>query len=322
MSPAKVSVVMPAYNGGNYLAQSVECVLAQTYPHWELVIVDNHSSDATGEIARSYACKDQRIRVVTNPATVSVIENHNIAAAQMASDARWCKVLHVDDSMQPDTLGLMTELGERHEQVGVISAWTTMGDKVLGRVEPFEQCVFKGRDITRRTLLGEIYPFQSPSCLLIRADLIRNRPSFYIGEDLNADVDAAYSLLETADFGVVQKVLINVGRPDESVTTSVVLPLNKLLASNLELLQKFGPRVLSASELDKRIAERMKRYRDFLARCVLEGRDAEFWAFHTDALQRLGFPLTRTSLLWHVAKWIAERPRRLIHYTSKRFKKS
>lgn len=60
-----VSVVTPVYNGERHLAECLESVLAQRYPHWEHVIVDNASTDGSVDIARGYAARDARIRVVT-----------------------------------------------------------------------------------------------------------------------------------------------------------------------------------------------------------------------------------------------------------------
>lgn len=57
-----VSVIMPSYNAEQYIAESIESVLAQTYGNWELVITDDRSTDRTPEIAKSYSVKDPRIK--------------------------------------------------------------------------------------------------------------------------------------------------------------------------------------------------------------------------------------------------------------------
>jgi teichuronic acid biosynthesis glycosyltransferase TuaG len=60
-----VSIVMPAFNCQDYLAESVESVIGQTYQNWELIIVDDSSTDRTVDIARKYASQDKRIRVIS-----------------------------------------------------------------------------------------------------------------------------------------------------------------------------------------------------------------------------------------------------------------
>uniref|UniRef100_UPI00397D36C0 glycosyltransferase family 2 protein n=1 Tax=Salmonella sp. SAL04269 TaxID=3159847 RepID=UPI00397D36C0 len=61
--PVLVSVLMTAYNRQAFIAEAVESVLASTYPHFELIIVDDGSRDDTVSIAQSYAAKDNRIKV-------------------------------------------------------------------------------------------------------------------------------------------------------------------------------------------------------------------------------------------------------------------
>lgn len=65
--PPRVSVVMPAYNAGRYLAESIESVRAQTYVDWELLVVDDGSADDTGEVARRFAETDARVRYARRP---------------------------------------------------------------------------------------------------------------------------------------------------------------------------------------------------------------------------------------------------------------
>ena len=59
-----VSIVLPTYNGSTYLGEAIESCLAQTYPAWELIIVDDCSTDATPALLAQYAARDQRIRVI------------------------------------------------------------------------------------------------------------------------------------------------------------------------------------------------------------------------------------------------------------------
>lgn len=60
-----VSVVMPSYNTAKYIGEAIESVLSQTYPYWELIIVDDCSSDDTDRIVKDYL-SDDRIRYLKN----------------------------------------------------------------------------------------------------------------------------------------------------------------------------------------------------------------------------------------------------------------
>lgn len=63
-NPPLVSIVLACYNSEKYLAQTVDSVLAQTYPHWELIAVDDCSTDQTAEMLKVYAQQDARVRPV------------------------------------------------------------------------------------------------------------------------------------------------------------------------------------------------------------------------------------------------------------------
>lgn len=62
-----ISIVLPIYNGEKYMRKSIDSVLAQTYANWELLIIDDGSTDNTAIIAQEYAAKDHRIRYYKNP---------------------------------------------------------------------------------------------------------------------------------------------------------------------------------------------------------------------------------------------------------------
>ncbi len=67
-----ISMVLPVYNGSRHLAASIESCLRQTYPNWELVIVDDASTDGTPDIIDAYCRQDGRVRSVRNPVNVKL----------------------------------------------------------------------------------------------------------------------------------------------------------------------------------------------------------------------------------------------------------
>lgn len=64
MSEIKISIIMPTYNVGKYIAKAIESVLDQSFKDWELIVVDDGSPDNSSAIAKQYADRDNRIRIV------------------------------------------------------------------------------------------------------------------------------------------------------------------------------------------------------------------------------------------------------------------
>ena len=73
-----VSIVLPTYNGGKYIRDSIESILNQTYTKWELIIVNDCSIDNTYEIINEYAKKDCRIKIINNPINYKLPRSLNI----------------------------------------------------------------------------------------------------------------------------------------------------------------------------------------------------------------------------------------------------
>jgi Glycosyl transferase family 2 len=100
-----VSIIIPAYNAADTLAETIEAILAQTYPHWEAIVVDDGSTDDTARIAQAFAAQDDRIRLISQPnGNVCVARNTGIQAAQFD----WLLFNDADDWIAPTHLEKMT----------------------------------------------------------------------------------------------------------------------------------------------------------------------------------------------------------------------
>ncbi|GAB4405651.1 MAG: hypothetical protein OHK0053_31630 [Microscillaceae bacterium] len=113
-----VSVVITAYNAEAYLGAAIESTLDQTYPHWELILVNDGSQDNTLALMESYAAKDSRIRVLSH-------ENRGISASnnralEVAQGVYFAK-LDADDTMVPERLEKQLAYLQQHPEVTMLS---------------------------------------------------------------------------------------------------------------------------------------------------------------------------------------------------------
>lgn len=291
-----VSVVTPVYNGEAYLRECIESVLAQTYSNWEYVFVNNRSTDRTLEIAETYARREPRLRVITNPEFLPQFANWNAALRQISPDSVYCKVLHADDWLFPDCLEKMVAVAEAHPTVGIVSAYRLEETRVSNAGLPYPSPVTPGREIARRTLLGEYYVFGSPSSLLLRSSLVRAHDPFYQEDILHADTDVCYRLLRECDFGFVHQVLTFTRRHNESLM-SQTQRLGTNAIADIRWLLRYGPEFLSRAEFEQLARARRDGYERTLARNLFALRDAEYWRYQFRELSALGWPVSRWRLL-------------------------
>lgn len=122
-SPA-VSVIIPTYNHAQFLRAAIQSVVDQTYPDWEIVVVNNYSEDDTVQIVASF--NDPRIRLVNfrNHGVIAASRNHGMSLANGKSIA----FLDSDDVWYPEKLQrCMDALGEEAEVVCHGEAWIKEG---------------------------------------------------------------------------------------------------------------------------------------------------------------------------------------------------
>lgn len=101
-TPPKVAIVCPAHNASDFLERAINSVLVQSVTDWELIIVDDGSTDGTLEIARRYSQMDSRIQVIQLGVKRGVAHARNIGLGRAAG--RWLAFLDADDFWLPSRL--------------------------------------------------------------------------------------------------------------------------------------------------------------------------------------------------------------------------
>ena len=184
-----VSVLMPAYNAARFLRPAVESILNQTFDDFEFVIVDDGSTDDTGEILAECAARDPRIRVLTNERNLRIVAslNRGLDACRGTYVAR----MDADDVALPDRLA---------KQVAALARQPDLA--VLGGALTYIDADGKKLNVTRHCTVGDSLlrkcPLLHPTVVLRRAVFARHglryRTEFREAEDY-------YLWLETSRHG-------------------------------------------------------------------------------------------------------------------------
>lgn len=108
---------MTAYNREKYISYAIESVLASTFINFELIIVDDCSTDKTVEIARKFEIIDSRVKVFVNERNLGDYPNRNRAASY--SSGKYLKYVDADDYIYPNGLEIIVALMEKHPKASV-----------------------------------------------------------------------------------------------------------------------------------------------------------------------------------------------------------
>lgn len=135
MTP-RLSLGLPVYNGQEYLAESLDALLGQSFEDFELLISDNASTDDTEEICRTYAAKDSRIRYIRLPENIGAGPNHNLVFAESRGDLfKWAS--HDDLYGRDLLLRCVQALDERPDMI-LAHCWNAIIDSRGTVTQPFD----------------------------------------------------------------------------------------------------------------------------------------------------------------------------------------
>jgi glycosyltransferase involved in cell wall biosynthesis len=305
-----VSVVTPFHNTAPYLAQCIESVLAQTCPNFEYILVDNCSSDGSGEIAEEYAKRDPRIRLVRRTSVLPQVRNYNRALEEISAASRYCKIVQADDYIFPNCLQMMVEAFERHESVGLVSSYWLKGNEVRGTGFPHATPMLSGREMARLYLRTGLWVFGSPTAVMYRSSLIKKGEPFYDETALHEDTEKCMQILKNWDFGFVNQVLSFSRLGNEGISSAV----RNFLPNSLDRyisVRRYASTFLDANEAATLRKNTKREYYSVLAEAKLRRREAAFWEYHTRGLRTLGESIDLSYLGFRMLQktlWLALNP--------------
>lgn len=128
----RFSVLMANYNNGCFIEEAVRSVLVQTYVDWELIIVDDASTDNSWETITRLAQSELRIKVFRNTTNMKVGATKGKCVALASGEI--CGILDSDDALTPDALSVMVEAHHEHPECSLVSSKHYLCDETL-RVE-------------------------------------------------------------------------------------------------------------------------------------------------------------------------------------------
>ncbi|MEM9886223.1 MAG: glycosyltransferase family A protein [Bacteroidota bacterium] len=253
-----ISVLTPAYNREKYIGEAIESVQQQTMDEWEMIVIDDGSTDQTVEIVKAYQAKDKRIILLQNTENqgISATRNHGLAHVK----GKYIAMLDSDDLCLPQRFEQQFSFLEAHPEIAVLGAWSELIGIKDHQFTPEE----KDTQLRLRSL------YRCPmvhSSTMIRTSILQAANLRY-NKDYPAsnDYDFWVRLLPYGQFHNLQTCLVKYRRHDQNISVTNKKDQKKYRAAASRLAFK--------NVLDWEIsAEKHERLFDVLTSAVLHANE-------------------------------------------------
>jgi len=204
----QISLCIPTYNYGRFLPQTIDSILQQTFDHFEVLIIDDCSTDETEEVVKPYAIRNPRIRFIINPENLGMVRNWNLCLAE--ARGKYIKYLFGDDLLlSRDALQKMVSLLESEKSISLVSSSRKIIDSesnTIGMKSPFKRdLVAQGTKLINLCLAKQDNLIGEPTAVMFRkSDATRGFKSQY---RQIVDLEMWFYLLEKGDFAYIREPL-------------------------------------------------------------------------------------------------------------------
>jgi len=274
----RVSIVMPVFNGGAYLTEAVESLLAQTLSDFELVAVDDGSDDGSVAVLEGFRERDRRVRPIfaAHQGIVAAL-NRGVTEAR----AEYVAIANADDVSIPERLARQARYLDEHEQVAVVGSAVETIDEV-GR--PGHRLRFPSEPGRVRATLRKHNCFAHPS-VMFRRSVVAAVGGYRI--DYAEDYDLWLRISERFDLANLEEVLVLYRVHPGQISLSRIDEMERLrlavraagrarasgLPDPLDGVDAVTPAVLARLGIDDREVERAARAEWFSRAAILAELD-------------------------------------------------
>lgn len=233
MSPPQVGIILPARNRAYALRRTLDGIRAQTFSDWELILIDDGSTDGTRELIASY--QDSRFVYVRNETPLGAAKARNIGRAR--TRAEFIAFQDAGDDWLPEKLALQVErLRASPPEVGMVYSSLTLvyldGSRMTEHAPTFRP---GDADTYRRALGMEVMGIDLPACLF-RASALEHCGGFDEALGRWIDLELFMRLAKTCRFDHVEGLLtLCYERPD-----AITMNVDALMAAHERILEKYA----------------------------------------------------------------------------------
>lgn len=245
----KVSITIPLYNCESHLRQTIDSVLAQTSTDFELIIIDDHSSDHSYRIAKSY--NDPRIRVFKNIERLGFFKNWNACLEFMTGT--YCKLLPHDDTLEPTCLEKQIRILDTYPDVELVHSARKIIDPdentlTIRRLK--ETSGIKDSNSSLRSIVRSgTNPIGEPAAVMFRRET-KERIGGFSNEDMySIDVDYWSRLLAEGKRYYINEVLSSFRIWPDSASVKLFGSQSKSMRAFFKRLKKRYPDAIRSSDL-------------------------------------------------------------------------
>ena len=208
MENPKISVIIPTYNRGNLIENTIKGVIDQTYTDWELLIVDDGSTDNTKEIVGEFIKNDKRIKYFyeENSGCPSVPRNLGIEKAS----GEYVAFLDSDDEWFPTKLEKQLAVFENSDnpKLGVVACYAYIKDNKTGKIISEHNKYYKGNAL--KEILKNYGLICTTSCVMTKLSILKEVGPFDSIFKVYDDNDMWLRISEKGyEFDYVQEYLLN-----------------------------------------------------------------------------------------------------------------
>ena len=226
----KISVVLPTYNGAEFIGRSIESVLAQSYENWELIIVNDCSTDNTKEVIETYLPRDSRIRLISNETNKKLPASLNVGFD--AAEGQLFTWTSDDNAYHNDAFSVMVDVMNGDSSIDMVYADCNITDLTGNFIE------YLRAESPEKLKYGSVIG----ACFLYKRSLAEKIGKYDTQLFLAEDYDYWIRAYLNGKLCHIEKILYDYGRHDNNLTAT---RKNEILKATYNVKNKHFDELLS-----------------------------------------------------------------------------